>query len=125
MAGAKLDPIQEFLTRRHGVGQEGLSGLTHLPGGAAGIFQDKADTKVRFCLPLTSAQHFDGGVVVRDIVTPVLLLWTLPREAGIVASTGHEVGMFLGGPTPQEPFAECGRDPTTDDLSCKSFPACE
>jgi hypothetical protein len=32
--------------------------------------------------------------------------------------------LFLGGPAPAEPFAECGTDPTEDSLSCESFTSC-
>ncbi len=33
--------------------------------------------------------------------------------------------VFAGGPPPAAPFAECGVDPTTDDLTCESFEGCE
>ncbi len=33
--------------------------------------------------------------------------------------------LFLSGPFPQEPFDECGIDPTIDALSCESSEACE
>ncbi len=32
--------------------------------------------------------------------------------------------LFSGGEEPAAPFAECGHDPTADELSCDSFPAC-
>jgi hypothetical protein len=32
--------------------------------------------------------------------------------------------LFLGGPAPPPPFAECGLDPTEDDLDCQEFPLC-
>jgi hypothetical protein len=32
--------------------------------------------------------------------------------------------LFLGGKAPPEPFAECGIDPTTDELTCESFTLC-
>ena len=32
--------------------------------------------------------------------------------------------LFGGGAPPTAPFAECGQDPTADDLSCESFPSC-
>jgi hypothetical protein len=31
--------------------------------------------------------------------------------------------LFLGGPRPQEPFPDCGPDPSGDALSCQSYPA--
>ncbi len=33
--------------------------------------------------------------------------------------------LFLAGEDPPPPFLECGPDPTDDELSCKSFAACE
>ena len=32
--------------------------------------------------------------------------------------------LFLGGTAPAEPLGKCGVDPTPDDLTCVSFPAC-
>lgn len=32
--------------------------------------------------------------------------------------------LFLGSDPPKEPYRDCGRDPTEDDLSCNEFPAC-
>ena len=33
--------------------------------------------------------------------------------------------VFLAGPDPLEPYSVCGLDPTSDALSCESFPECE
>ncbi|MBN1418984.1 MAG: hypothetical protein JXP34_09420 [Planctomycetes bacterium] len=33
--------------------------------------------------------------------------------------------LFASGPAPADPFAACGADPTPDDLTCASYPACE
>ena len=33
--------------------------------------------------------------------------------------------LFLGGSAPESPYPECGPDPTIDDLTCESFPACK
>ena len=33
--------------------------------------------------------------------------------------------LFLGGEAPSEPFADCGSDPTPDDLTCDSHEPCE
>jgi hypothetical protein len=33
--------------------------------------------------------------------------------------------LFLGGPAPESPFPACGPDPTSDELTCESFPVCE
>ena len=32
--------------------------------------------------------------------------------------------LFSGGQPPPAPFAECGQDPTADELSCDSLPSC-
>jgi parallel beta-helix repeat protein len=33
--------------------------------------------------------------------------------------------LFLGGPAPEQPFPDCGPDPTIDELTCESFVGCE
>lgn len=33
--------------------------------------------------------------------------------------------LFLGGPAPNEPFPDCGPDPTPDEISCDAYPLCE
>ncbi len=33
--------------------------------------------------------------------------------------------LFLGGPSPPSPFADCTFDPTTDGLSCRAHAPCE
>ena len=33
--------------------------------------------------------------------------------------------LFSGGPAPAAPFAECGTDPSKDELTCESFQACQ
>jgi hypothetical protein len=48
----------------------------------------------------------DGG---HDITDPIALL-------------NH---LFLGGAAPPDPFADCGPDPTPDDLTCESHEPCE
>jgi hypothetical protein len=32
--------------------------------------------------------------------------------------------LFLGGPSPPDPFGSCGHDPAGEALGCTSFPAC-
>ncbi len=53
-----------------------------------------------------AADADDNGKV--DVTDPVYLLNFL----------------FTGGAPPALPFAECGQDPTVDDLRCDSFPSC-
>ncbi len=56
---------------------------------------------------LKSADTNDDGVL--DLAAAVFLL-------------NH---LFVSGEAPGPPFTECGFDPTSDDLSCTSFPPCE
>ncbi len=53
-----------------------------------------------------AADADDNGKV--DVTDPVYLLNFL----------------FTGGAPPALPFAECGQDPTVDNLRCDSFPSC-
>ena len=54
-----------------------------------------------------AADANDSGTI--DIADPVFLLNAL----------------FSGGPSPPATFAECGPDPTIDDLTCLSFEGCQ
>ena len=79
----------------------------------------------------------DGGFDVADAVTVLLHLFgsraVFCQKSVDVNDTGSiDVtdavflleNLFGGGPRPPDPVLQCGPDPTSDGLSCESFPPC-
>jgi hypothetical protein len=81
----------------------------------------------------------DGEVDISDPVATLAYLFLGSEDLGCLdAADADDSGeadisdaiylltfLFLGGPAPEEPFLDCGPDPTIDDeLTCDSFSAC-
>lgn len=81
----------------------------------------------------------DGNLDISDAVFGLLYLFTggaVPPchksadsdDSGVVDVTDSILlldAIFLAGPAPEDPFPECGSDPTDDGLSCDSYLPCQ
>ena len=82
----------------------------------------------------------DGSVDISDSITTLGFLYLggpekLPCQKSADVNDDGKVdlsdaitilgNLFLGGAPPPEPFAACGADPTSDDLTCESFSPCK
>lgn len=101
LIGATLKLTREPAFRRGDVNGDGSMDITDAVATLSYLFQGQGTAGCE-----DAADANDDGAL--DISDPI-------------AALSH---LFLGGPPLPAPAAECGHDPTEDQLSCREYPAC-